>query len=134
MSRSATTPNNVEWTQGSSSSAAAAGSAGGGSSATPKEKAANTNEVVTMSPLKAALVLQKVSLESLPVASTPLLTPIAEKCLKDFATLFYTKDKAKEMNSDPDHVASSARKLNIALTAEAIVQESQALTVLCDEP
>jgi hypothetical protein len=54
-----------------------------------KQNTGNTNEVVTVSPLKAALVSQKVGLESLPIASTPFLTPIAEKCLKDFATFFY---------------------------------------------
>jgi hypothetical protein len=61
------------------------------------------------------------------------LTPITEKCLKDFATFFYTKDKAKGKKSNPNHVVSSARKLNIVLTAEASVQESQAFTAFCDE-
>ena len=126
MSRSATTPNNAKRSRRNGSSAA-------GGSAAPDKTAGNTNEVVTVSPLKAALVSQKVGLESLPVASTPFLTPIAEKCLKDFATFFYTEDKAKGTKSDPNHVASSARKLNIVLTAEASVQESQAFTALRDE-
>ena len=87
-----------------------------------------------MSPLKAALVLQKVVLASLPEASTLFLIPIAENFLEDFATFFYAKDKAKGKKSNPNHVASSARKLNIVLTAEASVQASQAFAVLCDKP
>jgi len=88
---------------------------------------------MTVSPLKAALVLQKVGLASLPEASTPFLTPIIKECLKDFTTFFYTKDEAKGTKSDPNHFASFARKLNIVLAAEASVQESQACTALRDE-
>ena len=108
MSRSATTPNNAKRSRRNGSSAA-------GGSAAPDKTAGNTNEAVTVSPLKAALVLQKVGLELLPVASTPFLTPIAEKCLKKIATFFYAEDKAKGTKSDPNHVASSARKLIIVL-------------------
>jgi hypothetical protein len=86
-----------------------------------------------MSPLKAALVLQKVGLALLPDAPTPFLIPIAEKYLKDFSTFFYAKDKAKGTKSDLNHVVSSARKLNIVLTAEASVQMSQAFRALCDK-
>jgi hypothetical protein len=132
MSRSATTPNNVKRSRRNGSSTASS-CAADGSSAAPDKTAGNTNEVMTVSPLKAALVLQKVGLASLPEASTPFLTPITKECLKDFTTFFYTKDKARGTKSDPNHVASFARKLNIVLAVEASVQESQAFTTLCDE-
>ena len=122
MSRSATTPNNARRSRGNISSTYVGGSAVGGGSAAPGKNAGNTNEVVTVSPLKAALVSQKVGLVSLPEASTPFLTPIAEKCLKEFATLFYPENKAKGTKSDPNHVVSSARKLSVVLEAEASVQ------------
>ena len=132
MSISGTTPNNAKRSQRNGSSAAGVYAADGVSAA-PNKIAGNTNEVVTMSPLKAALVSQKVGLASLPEASTPFLSPIAEKCLKDFATFFYTEDKSKGTKSDPNHIAGSARKLNITLAAEASLQESLAFTALCDK-
>jgi len=58
MSRSATTPNNAKRSRRNGSSAAG-GSAADGGFAAPDKTAGNTNEVVTVSPLKAALVLQK---------------------------------------------------------------------------
>ncbi len=130
MSRSATTPNTTKRSHGNSSSAAAGGFAANGGSAAPIKSAGNTKEVLTLSPLQAALVSQKVGLESLPDASTPFLIPIAEQCLKEFATFFYAEDKAKGTKSIPNYVASSAKKLNIVLTTESSVQESQAFTTL----
>ena len=50
-----------------------------------------------------------------------------------FATFCYAKDEAQGMKSNPNHVASSARKLNIVLMAEASVQESQAFRALHDK-
>ena len=103
------------------------------SSATPDKNTGKTNQVVTVSPLKAALVSYKAGLAPLPEASTPFLTPIAEKCLKEFAAFFYAKDKAKGTKSNLNHVAISARKLNVVLEAEPSVQESHAFTALLDE-
>ena len=87
MSRSATTPNKVKHSQRNGSSTAGSSNANGGSAA-PDKIRGNTNEVVTVSPLKADLVPQKVGLALLPEASTLFLIPITEKCLKDFATFF----------------------------------------------
>ena len=132
MSRYVTTPNNAKPSQRNGISAAGSSLANGGSTALTKN-AGNTNEAVTVSPLKAALVLQKVGLATLPEASTPLLIPIAEICLKYFATFFYANNKEKGTTFDLNHIASSARKLNVVLAADASVQESLAFTALCDK-
>ena len=85
---------------------------------------------MTVSRLKADLVLQKVGLGSLPEASIPLLISIAEKFLKDFATFFYAKGKEKGTKFDPNHTASSARKFNAVLAAEASVKRVRLLRIL----
>jgi hypothetical protein len=78
-----------------------------------------------MFPLKAALMVKATLIELLPIASHPFLTPLAKSVLCEFACLFYAEEKANEMKSDPNHVSSSAKKLNIVLQAMPEVQESQ---------
>ncbi len=77
--------------------------------------AGNTICVESTFPLKAALVLKVAFIELLPIASCPFLTPIAESALRKFATFFYADEKAKETNSNPSYVSSSAKKLGIVL-------------------
>ncbi len=69
-------------------------------------------------------------IESLPIASRPFLTPLAESVLRQFAALFYAEEKANETKSDPNYVSSSAKKLNIVLQAMPEVQESQGFKTL----
>jgi len=79
-------------------SAANGGAVGGSSAATP-DAAGNTKIVVTVSPLSAALALKVIFIESLPNASCPFLTPLAESALREFACLFYTEEKVKQTKS-----------------------------------
>ena len=109
---------------------AANGSAiGGGFAATP-DAAGNTKKEGSTSPLSAALVLKATFIESLPKASRPFLTPLAESALREFASHFYAEEKAKETKSDPNYVPSSAKKLGIVLQAMPEVQESQGFKAL----
>ena len=110
------------------------GSAAVGGSAAPTENAGNTNNALkSKTPLQAALVSQKLSFASLPKVSHPFLMPIAEKTLREFATYYYAKEKANGTKSNPNYVASSARKLNIVLSTESNEQESQAFKTLRDD-
>ena len=110
------------------------GSAAVGGSAAPTENAGNTNNALkSKTPLQAALVSQKLSYASLPKVSHPFLMPIAEKTLRKFATSYYAKEKANGTKSNPNYVASSARKLNIVLSTESNEQESQAFKTLRDD-
>ena len=109
---------------------AANGSAVGGGSAASLDAAGNTISEGTLSPLKAALVPTATLIESLPIASRPFLTPLAESVLREFAALFYAEEKANETKSDPNYVSSSAKKLNIVLQAMPEVQESQGFKTL----
>jgi hypothetical protein len=109
---------------------AANGSAVGGGSAASPDAAGNTTSEGTLSPLKAALVPTATLIESLPIASRPFLTPLAESVLREFAALFYAEEKANETKSDPNYVSSSAKKLNIVLQAMPEVQESQGFKTL----
>ncbi len=68
--------------------------------------------------------------ESLPIASCPFLTPLAEPVLHKFACLFYAEEKARETKSDPIYVLSSAKKQGIVLQAMPEVQESQGFKTL----
>ena len=86
--------------------------------------------MLSISPLKAALVLKVTFIESLPIASRPFLTPLAESALREFAAFFYADEKAKETKSDPSYVPSSAKKLGIVLQAMPEVQESQGFKTL----
>ncbi len=81
-------------------------------------------------PLSAALALKVIFIKSLPIASQPFLTPLAESVLRDFACHFYAEEKAKETKSDPNYVLSSAKKLGIFLQAMPEVQESQGFKTL----
>ena len=86
--------------------------------------------MVTISPLLAALVLKVTFIESLPNASRPFLTPLAESALREFACLFYAEEKVKETKSSPNYVSSSAKKLGIVLQAMPEVQASQGFKTL----
>ena len=109
---------------------AANGSAvGGGFAATPSA-AGNTRKEGSTSPFSAALVLKENFIESLPNASSPFLTPLAESALRKFASYVYTEEKAKETKSDLNYVPSSAKKLRIVLQAMPEVQESQGFKAL----
>ena len=110
-------------------SAANSSAVGGGSAASP-DAAGNITSGGTLSPLKAALMLKATLVESLPSASHPFLTPLAESVLREFACLFYAEEKANETKSDPNYVSSSAKKLNIVLQAMPEVQESQGFKTL----
>ena len=66
----------------------------GGFAATP-DAAGNTKKEGSTSPLSAALVLKATFIESLPKASRPFLTPLAESALREFASHFYAEEKAK---------------------------------------
>jgi len=110
-------------------SAANGSAVGGGSAATP-DAAGNTKKVATVSPLSAALVLKVTFIESLPIASRPFLTPLAESALREFACLFYAEEKVKETKSNPNYVSSSAKKLGIVLQAMPEVQASQGFKAL----
>ena len=101
----------------------------GGFAATP-DAAGNTKKEGSTSPLSAALVLKATFIESLPKASRPFLTPLAESALREFASHFYAEEKAKETKSDPNYVPSSAKKLGIVLQAMPEVQESQGFKAL----
>ena len=87
---------------------------------------------MTISPLKAALVLQEIGLALLPEVSTLLLAPLAKQCLKEFVIFLYVEDKVKGIKYNPNYVASSAKKLNVDLTTESQVQKSQAFMARCD--
>ena len=105
-----------------------------GGSATPTKNTGNTNNALEpTTPLQAALVSQKLSYVSPPKLSHPFLLPLAEKTLRDFATYFYAKEKAKGTKSNPNYIASSARKLNIVLSTKLNEQESQAFKTLRDD-
>ena len=96
-------------------SAAVGGSAvGGGSAATP-DTAGNTKKVATISPLSAALVLKVTFIESLPIASRPFLTPLAESALREFACLFYAEEKVKETKSNPNYFSTFRLSRNMNL-------------------
>ena len=69
-------------------------------------------------------------IESLPNASRPFLTPLAESALREFACLFYAEEKVKETKSSPNYVSSSAKKLGIVLQAMPEVQASQGFKTL----
>jgi hypothetical protein len=139
MSGSATvraSPSKRSQRSNDSGSAAIGGSAangsavGGGFAATP-DAAGNTKKVETVcSPLSAALVLKVTFIESLPNASRPFLTPLAESALHKFACLFYAEEKVKETKSSPNYVSSSAKKLGIVLQAMPEVQASQGFKTL----
>ena len=101
------------------------GCAAAGGSPARADTAGDTTSVPSISPLKAALVLKVTFIESLPIASRPFLTPLAESALREFAAFFYADEKAKETKSDPSYVPSSAKKLGIVLQAMPEVQESQ---------
>ena len=75
-------------------------------------------------------MLMATSLTSLPNASRPFLTPLAESVLREFAALFYAEEKANETKSDPNYVSSSAKTLIIVLQAMPEVQESQGFKTL----
>ena len=113
-------------------SAANGSTVGGGFAATP-DAAGNTKKVETVSPLSAALVLKVTFIESLPNASRPFLTPLAESALREFACLFYAEEKVKETKSSPNYVSSSAKKLGIVLQAMPEVQASQGFKTLRNE-
>ncbi len=82
------------------------------------------------SPLSAALALKVTFIKSLPIASQPFLTPLAEFVLREFACHFYAEEKARETKSDLNYVSSSAKKLGIVLQAMPEVQESQGFKTL----
>jgi hypothetical protein len=112
MSDSVTTRSPSKCTQRSNDSSSAAvigGSAangstvGGGSAASP-DAAGNIIQDRILFPLKAALMLKATLIESLPIASRPFLTPLAESVLREFACLFYAEEKANETKSDPNYV------------------------------
>ena len=113
-------------------SAANGSAVGGGFAATP-DAAGNTKKVETVSPLSAALVLKASFIESLPNASRPFLTPLAESALREFACFFYAEEKVKETKSSPNYVSSSAKKLGIVLQAMPEVQASQGFKTLRNE-
>jgi hypothetical protein len=140
MSGSATHPNSTKRARTGKrkdTNATTNGFAVGGGSATPtptNEIAGNTkNEPKTTSPLQAALVSSKKGISSLPPVSQPFLTPLCEKIFSTGAAYFYYNDKVTEMKTIPNHVASSARKLNIELQSETGIQKSQAFMTLRDE-
>jgi hypothetical protein len=81
--------------------AANSSTTGGVFAATPGA-AGNTKKEGSTSPLSAALVLKANFIESLPNASCPFLTPLAESALRKFASHFYAEEKAKETKSDPN--------------------------------
>jgi hypothetical protein len=91
------------------------GCATAGGSAARADTAGNTTSVLSISPLKAALVLKVTFIEPLPIASCSFLTPLAKSALRKFAAFFYADEKAKETKSDPSYVLSSAKKLGIVL-------------------
>jgi hypothetical protein len=78
-------------------------------------------------------VLKVNFIESLPIASHPFLTPLAESSLREFACLFYAEEKAKETKLHPSYVSSSVKKLEIVLQAIPQVQESQGFKPLCND-
>jgi hypothetical protein len=102
-------------------------------SAAPAVTAGNTIRVESTSPLKADLVLKVAFIKSLPIASRPFLTPLAESALCKFATFFYADEKAKETKFNPSYVPSSAKKLGIVLQAMPEEQESQGFKALRNE-
>jgi hypothetical protein len=106
------------------------GFAAAGGSAAHADTAGNTTSVLSISPLKAALVLKVTFIELLPIASRPFLTPVAESALREFAAFFYADEKAKETKSNPSYVPSSAKKLGIVIQAMPEVQESQGFKIL----
>jgi len=110
-------------------SAANGSAVGDGSAATP-DTAGNTKKVVTVSPLSTALVLKVTFIQSLPNASRPFLTPLAESALREFACLFYAEEKVRETKSNPNYVSCSAKKLGIVLQAMPGVQASQGFKAL----
>jgi hypothetical protein len=132
MSRSATmNPNPSKRSQRVPKEDGGCATAGG--SATRADTAGNTTSVLSISPLKAALVLKVTFIESLPIASRPFLTPLAESALREFAAFSYADEKAKETKSDPSYVLSSAKKLGIVLQAMPEIQESQGFKTLSNK-
>jgi len=77
-------------------------------------------------------VLKVNFIESLPIASHPFLTPLAESSLREFACLFYAEEKAKEKKSDPIYISSSVKKLETILQAMPEVQDCQGFKPLCN--
>ena len=141
MSESATRRSPSKRSRGNKDSGSAAviggsaanGSAVGGGFAASPDVAGNTIQNGTPSPLKAALVLKVTFLESLPLASQPFLTPLADAVLREFACLFYADEKARETKSNPNYVPTSVKKLGIVLQAMPEVQESQGFKTLRSE-
>ena len=115
MSESATSHNNAKRSRKASNDIGSGFAATGGS-ATLNKSAGNTKKVpAIMSPLQAALVSQKLGLESLPKASLPFLSSLMEKSLRDFATHFYAEESYEGMKSTENYVSPSAKKLNLEL-------------------
>ncbi len=111
-------------------SAANGSAVGGGYAAACDASSGNAKKAAMTLPLSAALALKVTFIESLPIASQPFLTPLAEFVLREFACHFYAEEKARETKSDPNYVSSSAKKLGIVLQAMPEVQESQGFKTL----
>ena len=132
MSESATSHNNAKRSRKASNDIGSGFAATGGS-ATLNKSAGNTKKVpAIMSPLQAALVSQKLGLESLPKASLPFLSSLMEKSLRDFATHFYAEESYEGMKSTENYVSPSAKKLNLELP-NADGPGSEVFTTLRDE-
>lgn len=115
MSEPATTHNHAKRSRKASNDIGSGFAATGGS-ATVNKSAGNTKNVpAIMSPLQAALVSQKLGLESLPKASLPFLSSLMEKSLRDFATHYYAVESYEGMKSTENYVSPSAKKLNLEL-------------------
>jgi len=81
-----------------------------GGSAAPTKNTGNTNNALkSKTPLQAALVSQKLSYASLPKVSHPVLMPITEKTLREFATYYYAKEKT-EWNEVQTELSRQLRK------------------------
>ncbi len=83
---------------------------GGGYAAACDASSGNAKKAAMTLPLSATLALKVTFIESLPIASQPFLTPLAEFVLRKFACHFYAEEKARETKSNPNYVSSSAKK------------------------
>jgi len=130
MSESATAHNDAKRSRTNDDDTNGGFTAIGGSTTNTANAGTSNKVLTTKSPLQAALESQKLGFESLPVVSLPYLKPTMQKCLREYAILYYAQEKTKGMKSTVDYVSPAARKMNIVLTNDSDVLESEAFTTL----
>lgn len=130
MSGSATTHNNAKRSRNNDDDTNSGSATVRDFANTPKNAGTIKSVTKTTTPLQAALMSLKLGLESLPEVSRPYLNKPMENIIREYAILYYAKEKIYDMKSTPNYVSSAARKLNFELPVDAEVQESEVYKTL----